>query len=320
MQPLKLVFAGTPVFAARHLVAILNSPHRILAVYTQPDRRSGRGKKLSPSPVKIVANEHHIPVKQPPSLKGELAQKELADLNVDLMVVVAYGLILPESILQTPKYGCINVHASLLPRWRGAAPVERAILAGDKETGVTIMQMDAGLDTGDMLAKIAVTIEESDTRVNVEDKLAEAGIKALVTMLDNFVEEQSKATPQDNSVSTYAQKVSKEEAKIDWHNDADAICRQLRAGIGRYPAYSFIDDVRVRFLHGRPSDSHQSGSPGTILGLSKSGLIIACGNGSVTISSLQLPGKNPVTTEDLLNSNQAVFKAGAQFSSIEAND
>ena len=159
MQPLNIVFAGTPAFAAKHLQAILKSPHRVLAVYTQPDRRSGRGKKLSPSPVKVVASEHGLPIQQPSSLKGELAQTALADLVADLLVVVAYGLILPESILQTPKHGCINVHASLLPRWRGAAPIERALLAGDKETGVTIMQMDKGLDTGDMLAKNSVSIE-----------------------------------------------------------------------------------------------------------------------------------------------------------------
>jgi methionyl-tRNA formyltransferase len=275
---------------------------------------------LSPSPVKIVATEHGIPVIQPPSLKGGLAQKELANLNADLMVVVAYGLILPESILQTPRYGCINVHASLLPRWRGAAPVERAILAGDKETGVTIMQMDAGLDTGDMLRKIPVTIEETDTRVSIEDKLVDAGIKALVVVLDNFAEFQNEAMPQDNSLSTYADKVSKEEAIIEWQSDAGMIIRQLKAGIGRYPAYSYIDGIRVRFLGGRAQNSHHNSTPGTILELDKDSLIIACGKGTVAVSLLQLPGKTPINIVDLVNSNQAAFSQGARFTPLEADD
>jgi len=320
MQPLNIVFAGTPAFAAKHLQAILKSPHRILAVYTQPDRRSGRGNKLSPSPVKVVAGEHNLPIQQPSNLKDELAQTALAGLSADLMVVVAYGLILPKSILQAPKHGCINVHASLLPRWRGAAPVERALLAGDKETGVTIMQMDEGLDTGDMLAKIAVSIEESDTRLSVENKLAEAGSKALLMVLDDFANVQGKATPQDNALSTYAQKISKEEAIIDWRNDAGFICRQLRAGIGRYPAYSFFEGVRVRFLEGCALNAQHNSTAGTVLELSKKSLNVACGKGVLAINSIQFPGKKPVNVQDLLNSNHTVFRSGDQFDILVADD
>lgn len=318
MQPLNLVFAGTPDFAAKHLQAILQSSHTVTAVYTQPDRRSGRGKKILPSPVKTLALEHSIPVKQPVSLKDEEAQQQLAEFNPDLMIVVAYGLILPAAILRIPEYGCINVHASALPRWRGAAPIERAILAGDQETGVTIMQMDTGLDTGDILLQSPVTIESTDDRLSLESKLADAGTKALLKVLDHLAEFQAGATVQDDTQSTYAEKVSKQEAEIDWES-ALQVSRQLKAGIGRYPAYSFIEGVRVQFHTGKAVDIQHNSFPGTILEFNTGGLVIACREGTISMNKIQLPGKSPVTSNDLVNSNQSLLAPGARFSSQEAN-
>ncbi|MBL4819814.1 MAG: methionyl-tRNA formyltransferase [Gammaproteobacteria bacterium] len=320
MHPLKIIFAGTPSFAAEHLHAILDSSHRVVAVYTQPDRPSGRGKKRLPSPVKVVATKQGIPVKQPLSLKGESAQLEMTELDADLLVVVAYGLILPESILQVPRYGCINVHASLLPRWRGAAPIERAIIAGDKETGITIMQMDEGLDTGDMLLKRPVVIEKTDTRVSLQNKLVTKGTEALRTVLDDFFEFQSKAKSQDNALSTYASKVAKDEALISWDSEAMHICRQIRAGIGRNPAYSFIDKSRVRLLEGVVSSTELNGLPGTIAGLGNNGMTIICGRGSITITKIQMPGKNPVRVQDMLNSSQSLFTTGKRLTKSESAD
>lgn len=228
-QSLRIVFAGTPDFAARHLAALLSSEHEVIAVYTQPDRPAGRGKKLTASPVKNIALEHDIPVYQPVNFKSDEAKQELKDLNADIMVVVAYGLLLPQAVLDTPKLGCINVHGSILPRWRGAAPIQRSIWAGDAETGVTIMQMDIGLDTGDMLKIATLPIEATDTSTTMYDKLAELGPEALVDCLGDIAA--GKATPvkQDDEQANYASKLSKDEAKIDWSQDAAFIERCVRA-------------------------------------------------------------------------------------------
>ena len=205
--PLKVIFAGTPDFAAKHLSALLESEHEVIAVYTQPDRPAGRGKKLTASPVKVLAEENAIPVYQPQSLKAQDAQEELASLNADLMVVVAYGLILPTAVLNAPKLGCINVHGSILPKWRGAAPIQRSIWAGDAETGVTIMQMDEGLDTGDMLHIATLPITSEDTSATLYEKLAELGPQALVEVVNEF--DRYTPTKQDDSQATYAKKLSK---------------------------------------------------------------------------------------------------------------
>ncbi|MGI3027375.1 methionyl-tRNA formyltransferase, partial [Vibrio cholerae] len=228
-QSLRIVFAGTPDFAARHLAALLSSEHEVIAVYTQPDRPAGRGKKLTASPVKNLALEHNIPVYQPENFKSDEAKQELAALNADIMVVVAYGLLLPKAVLDTPKLGCINVHGSILPRWRGAAPIQRSIWAGDSDTGVTIMQMDVGLDTGDMLKIATLPIEASDTSGSMYDKLAELGPQALVECLSDIAQGTAVAVKQDDALANYAQKLSKEEAKIDWTLTAQAIERCVRA-------------------------------------------------------------------------------------------
>jgi methionyl-tRNA formyltransferase len=319
-RALDIVFAGTPEFAAHHLESLIAGPHRVVAVYTQPDRRAGRGKKLLASPVKTLATKHGLPVKQPLSLKDSTAQQELRGLAPDLMVVVAYGLILPEAVLRIPRFGCINVHASLLPRWRGAAPIERALLAGDEETGVTIMQMDVGLDTGAMLLRSAVTIESTDTRVSLESKLAAAGIEALGCVLDNFAEYQASAEAQDDRLSTYAKKLEKEEALIDWLQSASQIDRQIRAGIGRHPAYCLADTTRIRLLAARVLRQDSPATPGAILALDKQGMLVACGQGCLLVQEVQLPGKNPVTVAALLNSRQSLLQKGARLTGGQVPD
>ena len=213
MSKLNIIFAGTPDFAAQHLQALLDSEHNVIAVYTQPDKPSGRGKKLQASPVKQLAEAHNIPVYQPKSLRKEEVQVELKALNADVMVVVAYGLILPESVLKAPKYGCLNVHGSILPRWRGAAPIQRAIWAGDSQTGVTIMQMDIGLDTGDMLYKVYTDILPTETSASLYQKLAELAPPALLEVLNGLENQQFKPEKQDDDLANYAEKLTKEEQK-----------------------------------------------------------------------------------------------------------
>ena len=224
-QPLRLIFAGTPDFAAAHLSALIDSEHEILAVYTQPDRPSGRGKKLLPGPVKTTAMAAGLPVLQPPSLKDEAAQQRLAGQGADLMIVVAYGLILPQAVLDAPRLGCLNVHASLLPRWRGAAPIQRAIEAGDKETGVTIMQMDAGLDTGDMLAKASLPISRTTSASSLHDEMAQIGPPLLLDVLATIEDHQRHAEQQRDELATYAHKLDKAEARLDWSQPAEQLAR-----------------------------------------------------------------------------------------------
>ena len=314
MDKLRLCFAGTPAFAAQHLAALLASQHSVVAVYTQPNRPAGRGNKLQASAVKQMALENSIPVYQPVSLKVDAERQCLQQIAPDVLVVVAYGLILPQSILDVPRFGCINVHASLLPRWRGAAPIERALLAGDTATGVTIMRMDAGLDTGDMLATVAVTIDSNETREQLENKLAIAGPKALVTVLDNLQNTLKNAVKQDNSLCTYAAKLDKAEALIDWNMPAEMIHRQIRVGIGRTPAYCFLDGERMRILAARPLLIPVTATPGTILTSNREGLVIACNNSQLAVTSVQLPGKSEMSIADLLNSKPELFKPGKVLS------
>jgi len=226
---MRIIFAGTPEFSAETLKALLTTEHDICADYTQPDRPAGRGRKLTASPVKQLAQEHNIPVEQPLNFKEDEAQKILADYHADLMIVVAYGLLLPQVVLDTPALGCINIHASLLPRWRGAAPIQRAILAGDPETGVCIMQMDTGLDTGPVLFKSACPIYADDTAQILHDRLAILGSEALLATLDDIESLQANVQIQDNSFSCYAKKLLKAEATIDWRQSADEINRQVHA-------------------------------------------------------------------------------------------
>lgn len=314
MSELRLCFAGTPDFSAAHLSALIAAGHTIDAVYTQPDRPSGRGKKLQPSPVKAVAMTAGLEIRQPASLKTVEAQQELAAIAPDLLVVVAYGLILPQAVLEIPKLGCINVHASLLPRWRGAAPIERALLAGDVVSGVTIMKMDAGLDTGDMLYKQQVAIDPEDDRISLTDKICEAGKLALLHTLSHFPELSSQAQRQNDSLSTYADKLEKSESLLRWQEPAEKLHRIIRAGLGRAPAFSFINGARLQLLEASVAQTESQKTPGTILEISRQGMLIACGEACLLVTRIALPGKKPWTITDLLNSGADLLQAGAILS------
>ena len=314
MPELRLCFAGTPDFSAAHLSALIAAGHTIDAVYTQPDRPSGRGKKLQPSPVKAVAMAAGLEIKQPVSLKTVEAQQELAAIAPDLLVVVAYGLILPQAVLELPKLGCINVHASLLPRWRGAAPIERALLAGDPVSGVTIMKMDAGLDTGDMLYKQQVEIGPEDDRISLTDKICDAGKLALLHTLSHFPELSSQAQRQNDSLSTYADKLEKSESLLRWQEPAEKLHRIIRAGLGRAPAFSFINGARLQMLEALVEQTESQKTPGTILEISRHGMLIACGEACLLVTRIALPGKKPWTITDLLNSGTDLLQAGAILS------
>jgi methionyl-tRNA formyltransferase len=325
MNKLRVCFAGTPEFAAAHLNALIaaqaESRFELVAVYTQPDRAAGRGKKLSPSPVKQSALDAGLPVFQPLSLRSEEARAELEALGCDVMIVVAYGLILPQSILDTPRLGCVNVHASLLPRWRGAAPIERALLAGDKATGVTIMQMDAGLDTGVMLDKTVVAIDPRETRVSLEEKLIAAGSRALVAAINSLEALQEKAEAQDDSQSTYAAKIDKAESLIEWALPASQIDLLVRACIGRTPAFTLLEGQRIRLLESA-IDSAQSDAPaGTVTHVDKRGFSVVCGERSVLkVSRVQMPGKGEVSVGELLNGKPDAFAVGTCFDQPPANE
>ena len=319
MKPLNIVFAGTPDFAARHLQALIDSEHNVIGVYSQPDRPAGRGKKLQASPVKILALEHNIPVYQPKSLRDEAAQQELSDLNADLMVVVAYGLILPQVVLDTPKLGCINVHGSILPRWRGAAPIQRALWAGDKETGITIMQMDLGLDTGDMLLKTQLTIEDDDTSGSLYDKLALQGPDALIQALAGLANGKLKAEKQDETLANYAKKLSKEEAELDWNKSALQLWREIRA-FNPWPISHFShNDASIKVRQAKVSESISDAPAGTIISADKNGIEIATGEGVLSLQNIQLPGKKPLSVGDILNSRGDWFTPGTRLKNKEAS-
>ncbi len=306
--PLKVIFAGTPDFAAKHLSALLDSEHEVIAVYTQPDRPAGRGKKLTASPVKVLAEENAIPVYQPQSLKAEDAQKELAALNADLMVVVAYGLLLPTAVLNAPRLGCINVHGSILPKWRGAAPIQRSIWAGDAETGVTIMQMDEGLDTGDMLHIATLPIANDDTSATMYEKLAALGPKALVDVVNDF--ESYTPTKQDDTQATYAKKLSKEEALINWSDDAKQIERNIRAFNPWPVAWMQVEDQNVKVWSADVVTLDKDVKPGTVISADKAGITIATGRDALRITSLQIPGKKALPAADVINARQSWFEVG----------
>ncbi|MGY4532254.1 methionyl-tRNA formyltransferase [Pseudomonas sp. TE3786] len=307
-QALRLVFAGTPEFAAEHLKALLASQHEIVAVYTQPDRPAGRGQKLMPSPVKQLALENNIPVLQPPTLRDPAAQAELAALNADLLVVVAYGLILPQVVLDTPRLGCINSHASLLPRWRGAAPIQRAVQAGDAESGVTVMQMEAGLDTGPMLLKVSTAITHEDTGGSLHDRLAELGPPAVLQAIASLAAGTLQGEVQNNDLATYAHKLNKDEARLDWSRPADELERLIRA-FNPWPiCHSTLNGEALKVLAAQPAEGH--GAPGEILQASRDGLLVACGAGALRLTRLQLPGGKALNFADLFNSRREQFAVG----------
>ncbi|WP_299693857.1 methionyl-tRNA formyltransferase [uncultured Vibrio sp.] len=312
-QSLRIVFAGTPDFAARHLAALLSSEHEVIAVYTQPDRPAGRGKKLTASPVKNIALENNIPVYQPENFKSDEAKQQLAELNADIMVVVAYGLLLPQVVLDTPRLGCINVHGSILPRWRGAAPIQRSIWAGDKETGVTIMQMDIGLDTGDMLSIATLPIEATDTSASMYEKLAGLGPDALVDCLANIASGKAIAEKQNDELANYAKKLSKEEARINWSDDATHIERCVRA-FNPWPMSHFeAAENSIKVWQSRVADQTSDKPAGTILQADKTGIYIATGQGVLVLEQLQVPGKKAMSVQDILNSRASWFEVGTQL-------
>ena len=307
-EALRIVFAGTPEFAAAHLKALLDTPHQIVAVYTQPDRPAGRGQKLMPSPVKQLAVDNAIAVMQPPSLKDAAAQAELAALEPDLLVVVAYGLILPQAVLDIPRFGCINSHASLLPRWRGAAPIQRAVQAGDAESGVTVMQMEAGLDTGPMLLKVRTPITADDTGGSLHDRLAELGPPAVIEAIAGLASGTLMGEVQDDALANYAHKLNKEEARIDWSRPAIELERLIRA-FNPWPiCHSTLNDAPLKVLAGRIGEGQ--GQPGEILAASKDGLTVACGSGALLLTRLQLPGGKALNFSDLYNSRREQFAVG----------
>ncbi|WP_158965347.1 methionyl-tRNA formyltransferase [Paraglaciecola sp. L3A3] len=306
---LKVIFAGTPEFAALHLQALIDSEHEVVAVYSQPDRPAGRGKKLQASAVKQLAVEHEIAVYQPESLKTPEALQELAALQADIMIVVAYGLILPKAVLETPKLGCLNVHGSLLPKWRGAAPIQRSIWAGDKETGVTIMQMDQGLDTGAMLLKHALPIEPDDTSATLYQKLSVIGPQALIDTIEQLP--QLQAEVQDETLASYAHKLSKEEAKIDWQLDAYQIERNIRSFNPWPVAFFNVQDTNVKVYSAEVVEKSQENIPcGQVIKADKAGILVATGTNQLLLKTLQLPGKKPIAVADVLNGRADWFAQG----------
>lgn len=307
---LRIIFAGTPDFAARHLDALLSSGHQVVGVFTQPDRPAGRGKKLMPSPVKVLAEEHGLPVFQPASLRPQENQQLVADLNADVMVVVAYGLILPKAVLDMPRLGCINVHGSLLPRWRGAAPIQRSLWAGDADTGVTIMQMDVGLDTGDMLYKLSCPITDEDTSATLYDKLAELGPKGLIDTLQQLADNRVQPEVQDEALVTYAEKLSKEEARLDWSLPAAQLERSIRAFNPWPMSWLEIDGQPVKVWQASVIAGPVNAAPGTIVEANKQGIQVATVEGILNLESLQPAGKKAMSAQDLLNSRREWFTPG----------
>lgn len=313
MKPLKIIFAGTPEFAAVALRALLASPHQVCAVYTQPDRPAGRGRKLTASPVKAEALAHEIAVYQPVTLRDTEAQAQLQALDADVMVVVAYGLILPPEVLQAPRFGCINIHASLLPRWRGAAPIQRAILAGDAESGVTIIQMDEGLDTGEMLEKRPCRIAVDDSGGALHDRLAALGAEAVLSTLARISDGSVSGEAQDDACACYARKLDKKEALIAWEHTAPAIQRQVNAFNPWPVAYTLLPDgQRLRIWRAVALAHDSAGSlPGTVLESNREGIDVATGDGVLRLLEVQLPGGRRVSSGDFLNA--FALKVSAQL-------
>ena len=311
---MKIIFAGTPDFAAAHLRALIDcGQHEIVAVYTQPDRPAGRGKKLTASAVKQLASEQGLTVLQPPSLKEADAQQQLASFAADLMIVVAYGLILPQAVLDTPRLGCINVHGSLLPKWRGAAPIQRAVEAGDDETGICIMQMDAGLDTGPVISVARCAIEATDTSGSIYQKLSALGAPTLLAALEKLASGVAVAEQQDDSQSTYASKIDKAEALIDWATPAETLARKVRA-FNPFPAtFSHIGGERVKIWAASANTVDSGQAAGTIVAASDQGILVQTASGQLLISEIQLAGKSKMPVSELLKSKAELFAAGQSF-------
>jgi len=315
-RPLKVVFAGTPDFAAESLKALINSEHQVCAVYTQPDRPAGRGKKIVKSPVKQLAEQAEIDVIQPLDFKQPGDVEKLAGFKPDIMIVAAYGLILPQSVLDIPKFGCLNVHASLLPRWRGAAPIQRAIEAGVQESGVTIMQMALGLDTGDMLLKQAIALAPDETGGSLHDKLAHLGAKTLLKTLSDPEHYRNQAKVQDDGQANYAHKLSKQEALLDWNQPAAYLERKIRA-FNPWPVCFFKspdckDPIRV-FEASVVSGSQANMTPGTILQKSPQGIVVQCTEEALSLTQIPLPGARSVSARDFYNGGKSMLEQGSSL-------
>ncbi len=303
---MRLIFAGTPAFSVPALNALLNAEHEVVAVYTQPDRPAGRGMKCTPSPVKQLAQEKNLPVFQPLSLKTQEVQQQLAAHEAEAMIVVAYGLILPKAVLELPTHGCLNIHASLLPRWRGAAPIQRAIEAGDTQTGITIMQMNEGLDTGAMLLKKTTPIAETDTAASLHDRLSQLGGEAIVealAQLDTLTPE-----PQDEQQATYAAKLTKAEGRINWHQPAAVIKRKIHAFNPWPTAYTQLDSKPLKLLTATALPGPEHTQPGEIITVTPDGIDITCGEGLLRVHTLQPAGKKPMSANAFANGRQLLGK------------
>lgn len=317
MSSLRIIFAGTPDFAANALSALIKSEHQIVAVYTQPDRPAGRGRKLRASPVKEVALENDIPVLQPDNLKEAETQEVLRSFNADVMIVAAYGLILPQVVLDIPRLGCLNIHASLLPRWRGAAPIQRAIAAGDTKSGITIMQMNAGLDTGDILQLSSCPITEDDSGGTLHDRLAEIGAKAILETLHNLDRDKINPVAQDDMLATYAHKLNKKEAQINWQLSAVEIERLIRAFNPWPVAYTRFDETTLRIWQAQAltldSNTNANSKPGTVLSCDKKGIDISCGEGTLRLLKLQPSGSKAMDVAAFMNGHAKQLPVGSSL-------
>ena len=314
---MRIAYAGTPEFAVPALAALFSSRHRVVGVLTQPDRPKGRGQQVAASPVKLAALSHGVPVSQPQSLKADADRSDLTSWQPDVLVVVAYGLILPRIVLDLPRLGCVNIHASLLPRWRGAAPIQRAILAGDRETGVTVMLMDAGLDTGPMLLREKVSIDPADTAGSLHERLARLGAPALLRALDGLEDGSLRGEPQPGDGMTYAVKINKAEAVIDWTQSAEEIARKVRAFNPWPVAETRLDGEQLRIQGARVAtvDASAGGNaatggrihvtaaaaPGTIAVTREDGVVVSCGHGALVLTEVQRPGRRPISGHDFGN-------------------
>lgn len=316
IKPLKIIFAGTPQFAVPALQALIDSSHEVVAVYTQPDRPAGRGQKLVMSPVKSLALEHAIPVYQPTSLKDAQQQSVLASLKADLMVVTAYGLLLPQAVLDAPQYGCINIHGSLLPAWRGAAPIQYSILNGDSETGVTIMKMDKGLDTGDMMYMLKCPITRHDASFTLYETLSRLGAEALMIVLNDLPHFLFRATAQNESLASYAPKILKSDAEIHWSESAKKIHQRIRAYVPWPVAITHLSDLDIKIHAADLMDIESNAQPGTLVKVDKDGIDVATGKGILRITRLQFPGGRVLEVHEALNSRRDSFVEGQRFREI----
>jgi methionyl-tRNA formyltransferase len=298
---LNIIFAGTPEFAVPALESLMRSGHRVVAVYTQPDRPSGRGRKLQQSPVKTCALESNLPVLQPPSFKSEDDLLRLRQFNADLMIVAAYGLLLPAAVLDAPRLGCINIHASLLPRWRGASPIQQAILAGDETSGVTLMKMDTGLDTGDMILRRGLPIDPCWSAAQLHDALAPLGAELLLEALGNIEQALRQAEVQDDAAATYAPRLSKQQAEVDWNKPLELLLREVRAYNPWPVSYTFLHQDSIRLWRARASHYANPGSPGKIVAHDKEGVHVGCADAVLQVTELQFAGRKRCNAAQALN-------------------